>query len=46
MGVEPSLRYRRVRITGTRYQPLDVESQIREAVNDNLSVFKLIFKYF
>ena len=34
MGVEPSLRYRRVRITGTRYQPLDVESQIREAVDD------------
>ena len=34
MGVEPSLRYRRVRITGTRYQPLDVEAQIREAVDD------------
>ena len=34
MGVEPSLRYRRVRITGTKYQPLDVESQIREAVDD------------
>lgn len=34
MGVEPTLRYRRVRITGTKYQPLDVESQIREAVDD------------
>ena len=34
MGVEPSLRHRRVRITGTKYQPLDVESQIREAVDD------------
>ena len=34
MGVEPSLRYRRVRITGTKYQTLDVESQIREAVDD------------
>jgi len=34
MGVNPSLRYRRVRITGTTYQPLDVEAQIREAVED------------
>ena len=34
MGVNASLRYRRVRITGTKYQPLDVESQIREAVDD------------
>jgi len=34
MGVNASLRYRRVRITGTNYQPLDVESQIREAVDD------------
>jgi len=34
MDVNPSLRYRRVRITGTNYQPLDVESQIREAVDD------------
>ena len=34
MGVNASLRYRRVRITGTNYQPLDVESQIREAVGD------------
>lgn len=34
MGVAPSLRHRRVRITGTAYQPLDVEAQIREAVED------------
>ena len=34
MGVNASLRYRRVRITGTNYRPLDVESQIREAVGD------------
>ena len=34
MGVNVALRYRRVRITGTKYQPLDVESQIREAVDD------------
>jgi len=34
MDVAPSLRHRRVRITGTVYQPLDVESQIREAVED------------
>lgn len=35
MNVNPSLRYRRVRITGTRYQPLDVESQIKEAIEDS-----------
>jgi len=34
MDVAPSLRHRSVRITGTAYQPLDVESQIREAVED------------
>ena len=34
MNVNPTLRYRRVRITGTKYQPLDVEAQIREAVED------------
>ena len=34
MDVMPSLRHRRVRITGTNYQPLDVEAQIREAVED------------
>ena len=34
MNVNPTLRYRRVRITGTKYQPLDVEAQIREAVDD------------
>ena len=34
LGVERRLRHRRVRITGTKYQPLAVESQIREAVED------------
>lgn len=34
LGVERRMRHRRVRITGTKYQPLDVESQIREAVDD------------
>lgn len=34
MGVTPTLRYRRIRITGTMYQPLDIESQIREAIED------------
>ena len=34
LGVERKMRHRRVRITGTNYQPLDVESQIREAVED------------
>ena len=34
LGVERRMRHRRVRITGTKYQPLDVESQIREAVED------------
>ena len=34
LNVERSMRYRRVRITGTRYQPPEVESQIREAVED------------
>ena len=34
MNVNPTLRYRRVRITGTKYQPLDVEARIREAVED------------
>ena len=34
MDVSPTLRHRRIRITGTAYQPLDVESQIREAVED------------
>ena len=38
MGVEPSLRHRRVRITGTKYQPIDVEMQIREAVDDMCSL--------
>lgn len=34
LGVERNLRHVRVGITGTRYRPLDVESQIREAVED------------
>jgi len=34
LGVNPSLRYRRIRITGTNYRPLEIESQIREAVDD------------
>jgi len=34
MDVNPSLRFRRVRITGTNYQPLSVKAQIREAVDD------------
>ena len=34
LDVERSLRHSRVGITGTRYRPLEVESQIREAVED------------
>ena len=34
LNVERSMRYRRVRITGTKYQPLEVEAQIREAIED------------
>ena len=34
LDVERNLRHARVGITGTRYRPLDVESQIREAVED------------
>lgn len=34
LDVERNLRHTRVGITGTRYRPLDVESQIREAVED------------
>ena len=34
LGVERNLRHIRVGISGTRYRPLDVESQIREAVED------------
>ena len=34
LGVERSIRHRRVGITGTNYQPLDNEFQIREALED------------
>ena len=34
LGVERSIRHRRVGITGTNYQPLDNEFQIREALDD------------
>ena len=34
LDVERNLRHASVGITGTRYRPLDVESQIREAVED------------
>jgi len=34
LGVDRSLRHVRVGISGTNYRPLEVESQIREAVDD------------
>lgn len=34
LGVDRSIRQRRVGITGTNYKPLDNEHQIREALND------------
>ncbi len=34
LGVDRNLRHIRVGISGTRYRPLEVESQIREAVED------------
>jgi len=34
LGVERNIRQRRVGISGTNYQPLDNEYQIREALND------------
>lgn len=34
LGVDRNLRHVRVGISGTNYRPLDVESQIREAVDD------------
>ena len=34
LDVERNLRHSRVGITGTKYRPLEVESQIREAVED------------
>ena len=35
LGVERHIRHRRVGITGTNYQPLDNEFQIREALEDS-----------
>lgn len=35
LGVESHIRHRRVGITGTNYQPLDNEFQIREALEDS-----------
>ena len=37
LGVERSIRHRRVGITGTNYTPLDNEFQIREALEDTVS---------
>ena len=36
LGVESSIRHRRVGITGTNYTPLDNEFQIREALEDSV----------
>lgn len=36
LGVERNIRHRRVGITGTNYQPLDNEFQIREALEDTV----------
>ncbi len=38
LGVETSIRHRRVGITGTNYQPLDNEFQIREAIEDTCTL--------
>lgn len=38
MGVERNIRHRRVGITGTNYQPLDNEFQIREALEDSVKI--------
>lgn len=38
LGVERSIRHRRVGITGTNYQPLDNEFQIREALEDTCTL--------
>lgn len=35
LGVESNIRHRRIGITGTNYQPLDNEFQIREALEDS-----------
>ena len=41
LGVDKSLRHIRVGISGTNYRPLDVESQIREAVEDMCKLVNL-----
>lgn len=38
LGVEHSIRHHRVGITGTNYQPLDNEFQIREALEDTCRI--------
>lgn len=38
LGVERSIRHRRVGITGTNYTPLDNEFQIREALEDTVKL--------
>lgn len=38
LGVERNIRHRRVGITGTNYQPLDNEFQIREALEDSCTL--------
>lgn len=38
LGVERNIRHRRVGITGTNYQPLDNEFQIREALEDTCNL--------
>jgi Fic family protein len=38
LGLERSIRYRRVGITGTKYTPLDNEFQIREALEDTCTL--------
>jgi Fic family protein len=38
LGVERNIRHRRVGITGTNYAPLDNEFQIREALEDSVTL--------
>ena len=38
LGVERNIRHRRVGITGTNYTPLDNEFQIREALEDTVTI--------
>lgn len=41
LGVDRNLRHTRVGISGTNYRPLEVESQIREAMDDMISLVNL-----